>query len=83
MAHESLPKSRLKSQCICADEISRDFIFKWLFPTKAKNVLFYSLCHALSDSVINFVQVRYQTPTCFVIAQKYKDKELSSCHQWS
>ena len=31
-------------------------IFKWLFPTKTKNVSFYSLSHVLSDSVINFIQ---------------------------
>ena len=66
MAYESLPKSWMRSQCTCADGISRVFnlnIFKWLFPTKTKNVSFYSLSHVLSDSVTNFIQVQYQNLT--------------------
>ena len=43
MAYESLPMSLLKSQCACADGMSRNsnlyIIFKWLSPTKTKKCL--------------------------------------------
>ena len=58
MAYESLPKSWLKSQAHAQIEfliISVLNIFKWLFPTKTKNVSFYSLSHVLSNSVTNFI----------------------------
>ena len=50
---------------------------------KTKNVSFYLLSHVLSDSVINFIQVRYQNVTIFVITEKYTDRELLNCYQWS
>ena len=55
-------------QCVCADGflVTSIFnIFRWLFPTKTTNISFYSLSHAISDSVINFIKVRYQDFTVF------------------
>ena len=51
-------------------------IFKWLFPTKTKNVSFYSLSHVLSDTVINFIQIQYQNFTFFVITVKCIDEQV-------
>ena len=47
-------------------------IFTRLFATKTKNVPFYSLSHVLSDSVINFIQVRYKNLTVFVITENFQ-----------
>ena len=75
-----------KSQCARADGISRNFsllYFLMVLPMKTRNVSFYSLPRVLSDSVINFIEVRYQNITLFVITEKYIDRKLSSYNQWS
>ena len=78
MAYESLPNpDNNYEQCGWADEISHSF-----FKLRRPKISFYSFFHVLYDSVINFIQARYQNLTFFVITEKYREGELSSCYQW-
>ena len=57
--------------------------FKWLFPVKTNNVLFYSPSNVLPDSVINFYPGTISESHVFLSSvEKYIDRQLSVCYEW-
>ena len=59
----------VKIRCAWADRISRNFNLQMAVSYEDQKSL--ALSHVLSDSVINFSQVRYQNSGFFVFTKEY------------